>query len=92
MDMSKLKPAELAAAMRTGTAGWGRVGSSTGHARYSLERPRKPGGQRKCHCGCNGRATHACMANGVRLGIGCELSVRRWVRTGHSRPVRSAPV
>ena len=36
--------------------------------------------RRKCRCGCDGRITHAGMANGIALYTGCELSVRRWVK------------
>lgn len=36
--------------------------------------------RRKCRCGCEGRITHAGMANGIALYTGCELSVRRWVK------------
>ena len=36
--------------------------------------------RRRCTCGCEQRATHLGMANGVCLTMGCELYVRRWVR------------
>ena len=38
--------------------------------------------RRRCDCGCQKRATHLGMANGVCLMIGCELYVRRWIRDG----------
>lgn len=78
MDMNKLNQQALGAAMKSGTAGWGRVGSAGEHTRYL--QPIKS--RRKCYCGCNGRKTHAGMANGVALMSGCELRVRRWVRDG----------
>lgn len=59
---------------------WGTWGSAFDHHRYAKAAPRKPGGQFKCHCGCEGRATHWGMANGVTLTSGCEMYVRRWVR------------
>lgn len=36
--------------------------------------------RRKCYCGCNQRATHLGLANGVVMMTGCELSVLRWVK------------
>lgn len=38
--------------------------------------------RRRCPCGCQQRATHNGMANGVALMHGCELRVRRWVKYG----------
>jgi hypothetical protein len=63
-----------------GQAAWGAHGSSAEHRRYS-ERINSAS-RRRCHCGCGVRATHVGCANGVALMSGCELSVRRWVRTG----------
>lgn len=78
LDLNKLSPAALRAAMKSGTDGWGCVGSSSDHARYA--EPIKS--RRKCHCGCGQRKTHAGMANGIGLISGCELLIRRWVRDG----------
>lgn len=80
LDLSALTPTELSAAMRGGTVNWGLHGSVDQHIRYSVLR--SPRARKKCHCGCGRRATHAGMANGVCLTIGCELHVRRWVRQG----------
>lgn len=77
-ELNKLSRAALAAAMRGGTSGWGTVGSSTDHVRYA--EPIKS--RKKCLCGCGGKKTHAGMANGVCLTSGCELTIRRWVKTG----------
>lgn len=88
-DLNKLHKNALSAAMRGGTAGWGQVGSAKEHVRYSQPVPKKPGRKKKCHCGCGGPKTHLCMANGVCLGSGCELSVARWVKTGCSRAPRA---
>lgn len=77
-DLNKLSPAALGAAMKSGTDGWGSVGSSSDHARY-VEQIKS---RRKCHCGCGQRKTHAGMANGIALISGCELLIRRWVRDG----------
>ncbi len=38
--------------------------------------------QRKCLCGCGGKAAYFGMANGIALMSGCELSVMVWVRDG----------
>lgn len=79
MNLNGMKPAELRAAMQSGTAAWGLIGSATDHVRYKLEL-QKVKARRKCSCGCGNKATHAKMANGVSLGRGCELSVLRWVK------------
>jgi hypothetical protein len=55
-------------------------GSASEHKRYYL--PVATKSRKKCHCGCNRRATHKGMANGVCLTTGCELYIRRWVRDG----------
>lgn len=81
-DLNKMPPAELAAAMRGGTEGWGEVGSAQRNIRYAVQKPARRGRRRKCHCGCDGPATHAGMANGLCLMSGCELTVHRWVRDG----------
>lgn len=82
LDMNKLSRPALEAAMKGGTAAWGRMGSASTNVRYCEPKPRKPGGQSKCHCGCGGPKTHLGMANGVCLMSGCEMRVRRWVREG----------
>jgi hypothetical protein len=78
VDLNKLSRPALGAAMRGGTAGWGRIGSATEHLRYIQAIKSR----RKCRCGCGGRTTQAGMANGLALTSGCELYVRRWVRDG----------
>lgn len=77
MDLKELSPQALRAAMRGGTDQWGTYGSSDAHVRYM--EPIWPTWRRRCPC-CKRRATHKRMANGVCLGTGCELSVRRWVK------------
>lgn len=77
-DLNKLSPSALGAAMRGGTAAWGRIGSAADHVRY-MDAIKS---RRKCPCGCGGRTTHAGMANGLALMSGCDLRVRRWVRDG----------
>ncbi len=84
-DLNKMQPAELRAAMQGGTAGWGSVGSSSDHVRYKLALP-KIKARRACSCGCDGKATHAGLANGLALTRGCELSIQRWVKTGDKKP------
>lgn len=39
---------------------------------------------RRCSCGCRQRSTHMGAAGGVVLVQGCELAVRRWVRTAEA--------
>lgn len=80
VDLNKLSPKALAAAMKGGTAGWGQVASATEHVRYSQSLPRPH--RRKCRCGCGGKKTHAGMANGMALTSGCALVIARWVKTG----------
>jgi hypothetical protein len=80
-DLNKLSRPALSAAMRGGTAAWGTFGSATEHIRYA--EPIKS--RKKCLCGCGGKRTHAGMANGVCLTSGCELTIRRWVKTGSRR-------
>jgi hypothetical protein len=77
MEMSKLSPAARSAAMRGGTSGWGEWASSAAHVRYMEPVPSTS--RRRCPC-CKRRATHMKMANGISLGLGCELYVRRWVK------------
>lgn len=61
-------------------AGFGLIGSVSEHHRYSMNF--QPNRRRKCHCGCETRATHYGMDNGVVLSMGCDLYIRRWVRDG----------
>lgn len=44
-------------------------------------RPVPPRCRRRCHCGCKKRATHTGTANGVAMTTGCELYIRRWVKS-----------
>lgn len=81
MNLNELKPAELRAAMKGGTKGWGQWASANEHIRYALPLPKQKA-RRQCPCGCGNKATHAKMANGLSLGRGCELSVQRWIKEG----------
>lgn len=85
VDLNTLQPSALRAAMKGGTSAWGVVGSTTEHVRYSVPLP-KIKARRQCGCGCEGKATHVGMANGLGLTRGCQLSMARWVRTGFSKP------
>jgi hypothetical protein len=78
-DLRDLSPSALSAAMRGGTTAWGQSGSAIHHVRYA--EPVGPRERRLCHCGCKSRATHRGFANGVALMSGCEMRVRRWVKT-----------
>lgn len=75
IDLTKLSPAALKAAMEGGTTDWGEWGSATQHRLYA-----EPiSSRRKCRR-CKGRETHVAMANGVALTSGCELHVRRFIK------------
>lgn len=90
IDLNSLTPAALKAAMQGGTAGWGKVSSAAEHVRYKVALP-KIKARRQCTCGCGGKATHACMANGIALTRACELGAQRWVRTGKTKPSGAHP-
>jgi hypothetical protein len=77
-DLNKLSPEALKAAMKGGTAEWGRRASATEHVLYV--QPNKATARRECCCGCGGRETHGAFANGIVLAGGCELSMRRWAK------------
>lgn len=83
VDLNKLNKQALSAAMRGGTEGWGQMGSSTTNVRYSAIAPSRS--RRRCHCGCEARATHRGMANGLCLVSGCQLAIMRWVKTGSTK-------
>ena len=83
VDMNKLHRNALAAAMRGGMDGWGKVASTERHVRYA--QPVRPASRRRCHCGCGQRATHLGMANGCGLTTACEMAIRRWIKTGRTK-------
>lgn len=85
-DLNDLSKNALSAAMRGGTAAWGKIGSSVDHIRYSEALPKRPGRKKNCWCGCGGVRTHRGMANGVCLTSACQLGVARWVKTGRVKP------
>jgi hypothetical protein len=85
-DLNSLSRPALAAAMKGGTVGWGEVGSSREHVRYSEPLPKRLT-RRKCWCGCGNRRTHAGRANGMTLTTACELGIARWVKTGSVKPL-----
>ena len=83
VDMNKLSPAALKAAMQGGTDAWGQIGSATENVRYA--EPIVPKSRKKYWCGCDERRTHWGMANGVCLTTACHLGILRWVKTGSVR-------
>ena len=85
-DINSLSAPALRAAMRGGTDGWGLIGSSAEHIRYSEPLPKRRGRYRRCHCGCGGRVTNAGRANGMTLTTACALGIARWVKTGRVKP------
>jgi len=42
----------------------------------------------RCRCGCDRRASHLGLADGLCMISGCELTVRRWVRYGARAPIK----
>ena len=82
-DLNNLHKNALVAAMRGGTDGWGQVASAIEHVRYA--QPVRPSSRRRCHCGCDQRATHLGMANGCALTTACEMAIGRWIKTGFTR-------
>lgn len=64
---------------------WGLIGDAHNHRRYSTKVEGRS--RRRCFCGCNMRATHTGMANGVALIHACEFAIARWVKTGSLRCV-----
>ena len=81
VDLNDLSDKARSAAMRGGTAGWGEVADSRGNMRY-IE---KVGAYRRkrCSCGCGQRGTHYGACNGIVMtSPRCELSARRWAKTG----------
>lgn len=71
---------ERVRAAAAGQGPWGVHGSASDHLRYAEPMPAKY--RRRCRCGCGQRASFVGHANGLALMSGCELSVRRWVRSG----------
>jgi hypothetical protein len=62
--------------------GWGQVADSTTMPRYAELMPGRYRNRRRCDCGCEGKASHTGMVNGLGMTSGCELSIRRWARSG----------
>jgi hypothetical protein len=81
VDLNTMSPAARSAAMRGGVDDWGSVGGLPGQIRY--DEPVDSKSRRCCKCGCAQRATHRGMANGVCVTMGCDLSMRRWVKEGN---------
>lgn len=91
MDLAKLSPNALKAAMQGGTAGWGQMASALDNVRYMERLPKgMRRGRRKCRCGCGKMATHSGKANGITLTQGCELKMTRWVKFGYQDEARKA--
>lgn len=86
VELNKLSPAALGAAMKTGTESWGMAASIKDHATWAEPQDARKGHYKKCHCGCGKKAKWRLMANGICMGEGCELSVRRWVKTFTATP------
>lgn len=78
VDLNKLSPAALRAAMKDGTGAWGQHGSVTKHTRYA--EPIHSRSRRRCSCGCGTRSTHTGRVSGMAMIDGCEMFIARWVR------------
>lgn len=72
-------------AQAAGQTGWGVIASADHHQRYSELLPGRYRNRSRCYCGCGGKASHSGRANGLALVQGCELAMRRWVKTGEYR-------
>ena len=81
-ELNKLSPAALSAAMRGGTDEWGQCGSIFDHIVYVEPQTARGGHYLKCRCGCGKKAKYRAMANGLCMSEGCELSMRRFCKTG----------
>jgi len=81
MRISELKGAELSAAMRGGAEGWGEVANASSMVRYMQKIEGDKRRLNKCRCGCGQKATYIGKCNGLGLMSGCELRVRRWVKS-----------
>lgn len=79
-DLNKLSKPALAAAMKGGTDEWGERASIFEHVGYVEPQTARRGHYLKCRCGCEGRAKHRAMFNGICMAEGCELSMRRFVK------------
>lgn len=81
VELNKLSPPALKAAMKDGTSSYGTWGSATEHTLYVEALPPEYVNRhwRMCRCGCRKRARYAAKGNGVALASGCEFSMRRWV-------------
>lgn len=64
----------------------GRIGSAENHQQALAPLPRRYRNRRKCLCGCGGKASHSGHANGIAVVWGCEMSMRRWVRSRKAGP------
>jgi hypothetical protein len=78
VDLNKLSPAALSAAMRSGSIEWGERASVFEHVVYVEPQDARGRYYLKCRCGCEGKAEYRAMANGICMSEGCELSMRRF--------------
>jgi len=88
IEINKLSPAALKAAVRTGIAEWGQRASIFEHALYVEPQDARRGHYRKCWCGCGRKAKFRLMANGICMSEGCELSMHREAKGRSSRSTR----
>ena len=78
-------PGEVRARLAHGSA-WGTYGSAADPYRYVKLLPGRFRNRRRSPCGCGGKASHVGMSNGLAMTSGCEMSMRRWMKTEHRLP------
>lgn len=79
VDLNKLSPDALKAALTGGTTEWGQRGSVMEHVGYVERQTARGPNYLKCPC-CGQKAKFRAMFNGVCMFEGCELSTRRFIK------------
>lgn len=85
--LDKLSPQALRAAMKGGTSEWGERGSVVDHIVYAEPQTARGRYYLKCRCGCERKATHRAMANGICMMEACEMAAHRFaMQANRARP------
>lgn len=69
-------------AQAVGQPAWGVIADARTQQRYMKLLPGRYRNRRKCPCKCGGKCSHGGYVNGLAMTMGCELSMRRWVKHG----------
>lgn len=80
VDLNKLSPRALSAAMKGGTKEWGERASIHEHVGYVERQTARGPNYLKCHCGCGQKAKYRAMFNGICMSEGCEMAMHRFAR------------